>query len=294
MARYKSSKPHKRNSGNRNKPGGSSRQHSKSGSAPNRAAGPKPGSNSFSAGEQIEGRHAVRELLIAGKRRVQAVNLIDGQEEADILEDIVSLAEMQGVSVRELPRKKFEAIAQTTSHQGVLAQAAPIEFVSLDELMQNPDAFIIVLDGITDPQNFGSILRVAECAGVTGVVITERRSVRVTPTVTKTAAGALEHVPICQVAGIPSALLELQKNEMLTVGLDAAGEIDLFDDQAPLERPIAVVMGKEGSGLSKLVRQRVDKLLSIPLLGQLNSLNVSTATAIACFEVVRRQSTERR
>lgn len=238
-------------------------------------------------GAQVEGRQAVRELLISGERRIRQLLIAQDQDASEVLSDIRELAKMNRIAVTDVSKKRLMAEAVTSAPQGVVAKADPITFVDIEDLVK-PDSVILVLDGVTDPQNFGAICRIAECAGVTGIVIAERRSVRVTPTVTKAAAGALEHVSIARVAGIPSAISNLIDAGVLTVGLDAAGETDIFDTEFPIQPPVALVMGREGSGLSKLVRQRVDKLLAIPLIGSLNSLNVASATAIATFEVVRR------
>jgi 23S rRNA (guanosine2251-2'-O)-methyltransferase len=150
-------------------------------------------------------------------------------------------------------------------------------------------AFLVVVDGVTDPQNLGALLRSAECAGVTGVVLPRHRSAHVTPTVTKVAAGAVEHVPIAVVAGVPGALQELERLGVWTVGLDERGADSLFS--LPLgDRPVALVIGAEGRGLAPLARQRCDVLARIPLHGSLDSLNVSAAAAVAMFEVVRQRS----
>jgi 23S rRNA (guanosine2251-2'-O)-methyltransferase len=150
-------------------------------------------------------------------------------------------------------------------------------------------AFLVVVDGVTDPQNLGALLRSAECAGVTGVVLPRHRSAHVTPTVTKVAAGAVEHVPIAVVAGVPGALQELERLGVWTVGLDERGANSVFS--LPLgDRPVALVIGAEGRGLAPLARQRCDVLARIPLHGSLDSLNVSAAAAVAMFEVVRQRS----
>ncbi len=245
-------------------------------------------------GAQVEGRQAVRELLISGQRQVKQLLIAQDQDSSEVLSDIRELAQMNRVLVTDVSKKRLMAEAVTAAPQGVVARAEPITFVDLEDLVASENPMILVLDGVTDPQNFGAICRIAECAGVKGIVISERRSVRITPTVAKAAAGALEHVSIARVAGIPSAISALTDAGVLTVGLDAAGEIDIFDPSFPVEPPVALVLGREGAGLSKLVRQRVDKLLAIPLIGSLNSLNVASATAVATFEVVRRmQSVER-
>lgn len=232
----------------------------------------------------------MRELLLAGRRPVREIYLIDDLAPAEILDDIVELARDMKVPVRSVSRRHLEAEALTDSHQGVLAKAAPLPEHTLDDLAQAPGAFLVVLDGITDPGNVGAVMRTAECAGVTGVVMPRHRAVHVSPTVTKVAAGAVEYLPVALVPGIPNALSRLGELGVLTVGLDMDGPVSVFD--LPLEggQPVALVLGAEGRGLSRLAAQRVDVLASIPMRGNLNSLNVATAAAIACFEVVRRRS----
>jgi 23S rRNA (guanosine2251-2'-O)-methyltransferase len=150
-------------------------------------------------------------------------------------------------------------------------------------------AFLVVVDGVTDPQNLGALLRSAECAGVTGVVLPRHRSAHVTPTVTKVAAGAVEHVSIAVVPGVPGALQELERLGVFTVGLDERGPEPVFDLSLG-ERPVALVIGAEGRGLSPLSRQRCDVLVRIPLHGAIDSLNVSAAGAVAMFEVARQRA----
>ncbi len=235
----------------------------------------------------------MRELLLAGKRPVREVLLLDDLDRSDIIDDIEQLANELGVTVRRVNRKRLSAEAATTSHQGVMARAAALTEHELAELMAVDDPFLLVLDGITDPGNLGAILRTAECAGVTGVVLPRHRSVHVTPTAAKAAAGAIEHLPIAIVGGIPTAVADLSAAGILTVGLDAGGQESLFGPLPGGDGPIALVLGAEGEGLSRLVRQRADKVVAIPLQGGLNSLNVASAAAIACFEVVRRRQDQR-
>lgn len=238
-------------------------------------------------GDQVEGRQAVRELLLAGKRRINEVVMIEDLAHADVLTDISDLSNEFGVSLRKVTRRHMAAEALTESHQGVIARAAAVPEADLDRLMADPQAFLVVLDGITDPGNLGAILRTAECAGVTGVLLGRHRSVHLSPTVTKTAAGAVEHVPMALVGGIPTLISQLNDGGVFTVGLDGGGDQSIFDLPQLQNGPSALVLGAEGAGLSRLVRERVNVVASIPLAGQLNSLNVATATAVACFEVVR-------
>ena len=243
-------------------------------------------------GDQVEGRHAVRELLLAGTRRTREVLFAADMDKAQILDEISELAEEERVMLREVSRNKFEAMARTDAPQGVMAFAAPLQPVELDVLARTQGGtkpFLLVLDGVTDPQNLGSILRVAECAGVTGIVLPRHRAARITASVTKTAAGAVEHLPMAQVAGIPAALQRLKELEVWSVGLDMVAESTVFDMRVATD-PIALVLGAEGGGLSRLTRERCDVVARIPLAGSLGSLNVSTAAAVACYEVVRRRA----
>ncbi len=223
-----------------------------------------------------------------------------GLDPAPIVEHIVELAREQRAAVREISRSELDATARTESPQGVVARADPVPEVDVAELAAPPaDAtgrggrpagapFLLALDGITDPGNFGAVLRTAECAGVTGVVLPRHRSARITPTVAKAAAGAVEHLRFAVVPGIPSALRTLSSHDVWTVGLDAAGPRPLHELDLAGEA-VALVLGSEGRGLSRLVAQRCDVLASIPLRGTLGSLNVAAAAAVACFEIARRR-----
>lgn len=241
-------------------------------------------------GDQVEGRHAVRELLVAGTRRVREVVLSGDLDPAPILDDIIDLADEARVSIRELSRPRFESMTRTGSSQGVLAIAAPLLDHDLDDLLVTDVSgrrpFLLVLDGVTDPGNLGTILRSAECAGVTGVVLPRHRSARVTATVTKAAAGAIEHLRLAGVTGVPSVLTRLSSAGVWSVGLDIGGSSPIHE-LVVADQPLALVLGSEGRGLSRLVRERCDSLAHIPLFGTLGSLNVSAAAAVALFEVAR-------
>jgi 23S rRNA (guanosine2251-2'-O)-methyltransferase len=250
--------------------------------------GPGRSSTRGLGGEQVEGRQAVRELLLAGRRSVREVWLLAEQDAAPILEDIVTLAEGERVPVREVGRTKFFATARCEAPQGVLAMAAPLPEATLDDLTtgRGTPPFLVAIDGVTDPGNLGALLRSAEGAGANGVVLPRHRAVHVTPTVTKAAAGAVEHLPFAIVGGLPAALQQLQRAGIWTVGLDGDGRADLWSLPAA-DGPIALVLGAEGAGLSRLVKQRCDALVRIPMRGALGSLNVAAAGALACYEVAR-------
>ena len=244
-------------------------------------------------GDQVEGRQAVRELLLAGRRRVHEVVLTTDRRDAPVLDDILELAGQLNVSVRELGRQKLSAMARTDGHQGVIATAAPLREVSLDDLLSNrrgPAPFLLAADSVTDPRNLGALLRTAVCAGVTGVVLPRHRAVHITPAVTKSAAGAIEHLDFTIVGGLPTALAEMTKSGVVVVGLDAGGDHTIYD-LPPLTGAVAIVVGAEGAGLGRLTRQRCTVTAAIPQAGPLDSLNVSVAGALALYEVVRQRQT---
>ena len=257
-------------------------------------------------GTQVEGRHAVRELLLAGTRRVREVLIAEQMDQADILDDIVELAQDLKVPVREISKRRLDAESRTEASQGVVAHADPLPEHSLEDLARpRPTTgagvgagsgagaggapFLVAVDGVTDPGNLGAIIRTAECAGVSGILLPRHRAVHVTPTVTKTAAGAVEHVPMALVGGLPAAIEEMKAHGVWVIGLDAGGEKSLHEVELS-DEPVCLVLGAEGEGLSRLVRQRCDQIVSIPLIGSLSSLNVSTAAALAMYEVVRRRA----
>ena len=195
--------------------------------------------------------------------------------------------------MRRVPRARLEAEARTDAPQGVLAHARPLEAVELDSLCRvragGSKPFLIALDGVTDPQNLGALLRTAEVAGVTGVVLPRHRAVHITPTVCKAAAGAVEYLPMALVPGLAAALTTLKSHGVWTVGLDPGASESLFG-LAVASEPVALVLGAEGAGLSRLVSERCDLRLAIPQFGLLGSLNVAVAGAVAMFEVARHRS----
>jgi 23S rRNA (guanosine2251-2'-O)-methyltransferase len=224
------------------------------------------------------------------------VLIADDMETAPILDEIEALAAKRRVRVEFVSRRRLDSAAHTDGSQGVVALARSIEATPLDAMCTTPGAdgppFLLVLDGITDPHNVGALLRSAECAGVTGVVLPRHRSARLSPTVAKVAAGSIEYLPIALVAGIPAALRQLSESGVWTIGMAGEARQSLYD--VPLgDEPVALVLGSEGTGLGALVRKRCDVLASLPHQGALSSLNVSAAGAIACFEVARRRATGR-
>jgi len=236
-------------------------------------------------GEQVEGRRAVLELLRAGKRRARTVYMSSAMSRDGTVDEIVERA---AKALRVVPPERIEQLARTDVHQGVIAMAPALRAADLDDLLAADGAFLVALDGVTDPRNLGAVMRSAETAGATGVVIPRHRSAHVTPAVTKTAAGAIEYLPIAVVGGIPAALERAARAGCWSVGLDEAGDRSLFDlDLA--DQPIVLVLGAEGRGLARLTRERCDVLVRIPMHGHVASLNVAAAATLACHEVARRR-----
>lgn len=244
-------------------------------------------------GDQVEGRQAVRELLLAGTRKVREIFMAEDLDAAPVLDDIRQLAREQRVLVTELGRKALDRRSYTESSQGVVAEAAELKPLELEEMIagggKDGSPFLLALDGVTDPRNLGALLRTAECAGVDGVILPRHRAAHVTPTVTKTAAGAIEHLPMSLVGGLPAAIELLRAAGVWVVGLDSTGPTSLYDLTLATQ-PICLVAGAEGKGLSRLVARRCDEVVSLPLRGSLDSLNVAAAVAVATYEINRRRS----
>ncbi len=249
-------------------------------------------------GDQVEGRRAVRELLAAGRRPVHDVWMADDLEPSPLLDEIERLAAKRHARVLIVPRRRLEAEARTDAPQGVVAHAGPLAETDLDDLCtprHGVAPLLVVFDGVTDPHNLGSLLRTAECAGVTGIVVPRHRAAHVSPTVTKVAAGAVEHLAMAVVPGVPNALQRMTQAGVTTIGLDADADASLFElagghgaaGVVDVTGPLALVIGAEGKGLALLTRKRCQLLVSIPQHGTIESLNVAAAGAVAFFEVAR-------
>lgn len=219
--------------------------------------------------------------------------MAEAQESSDQLDAIEVAARDRRIPVAFVSRARVDREARTEGHQGVYALCDPMPTTTLAELVEGvgpADPFLLVCDGLTDPRNLGALLRSGECAGVTGVVLPSHRSVRLTPAATKSAAGAIEHLRFSAVAGIPTALRDLDRAGVATVGLAPEARTSLYD--LDLRRgPVAIVVGGEDRGLGRLTRERCTELASIPQLGAIESLNASVAGAVACFEVARQRVT---
>ena len=240
--------------------------------------------------EMIEGRNAVLEALRAG-RALDKVYIARGETDK-ALAHIAGLAREHGVSVSDCDRRKLDAMSVTKAHQGVIAVCAVREYASLDDILALAESrgeapFVVVCDEISDPHNLGAIIRSAECVGAHGVVIPKRRSAGLTAVVGKTSAGAAEHLPVARVANISAALQELKDRGLWVYGAAAEGSSPMWETD--LTGPLALVIGSEGEGLGRLVRERCDFLVSIPLRGKVGSLNASTAAAVLMYEVLRQK-----
>lgn len=237
-------------------------------------------------GDRVEGRRAVLEALRAGRRRVRQVWMASERDPAPVLDQIRAAAARSNIPVSVVTADELDARAKTDAPQGVVAKADPLPEADFDRLVADPKAFLVALDGVTDPRNLGAVLRSADGAGATGVLLPKRRAVHITAAAAKSAAGAIEHLPIALVSGIPSALERASRAGVWTVGLDGQGDVDLFDLPVA-DRPLVLVLGAEGSGLARLTRERCDLVARIPMRGGIGSLNVAAAAALACYEVAR-------
>nr|WP_058188753.1 23S rRNA (guanosine(2251)-2'-O)-methyltransferase RlmB [Terracidiphilus gabretensis] len=240
--------------------------------------------------EILYGVHSVEEALKAGRRRFDHV--IVARERQDVrLERLVAACRQAGVRVRQESREQLTQVAGTAGHQGVVALVRAAEFLSIEDLFepQQPGQprLVLALDGVEDPQNLGALLRVADGAGVDGVVLTERRSAPISPVAVKASAGAAEHLRIARVVNLVRALEELKEQNLWIIGLDERGESDY--DQFDFTGDCVLVLGREGAGLHDLVKRTCDHILSIPMAGGVSSLNVSAAGAVVLYEASRQR-----
>jgi len=246
--------------------------------------------------EVLYGVHPVEEALKAGKRKFDHV--IVARERDDLrLEKLVALCRQFGIRVQQESREQLTLRAQTAAHQGVVAMVRPLDFLSIEDLFAAAPAvagaarLILALDGVEDPQNLGALLRVADGAGVDGVVLTERRSAPLSPVAIKASAGAAEHLRIARVVNLVRALEDLKRQNLWIIGLDASpdergqADYDAFD----FTGDCVLVLGREGAGLHELVRRTCDHLLRIPMAGGVSSLNVSAAGAVVLYEAARQR-----
>ncbi len=238
---------------------------------------------------QLEGRNSVLEAL-RNDKPVDTLLIKKGEYEGTI-RVITAIAREKGILIKEMSVEKLNSISRTNNHQGVIAICAAQAYVTVDEMLESAkesgkQPFILLLDGITDPHNLGAIIRTAESAGVTGIVIPKRRAVGLTPVVGKVAAGALEYVKVARVANIASTIEELKKKGLWIYCADTEGD-NLFETN--MSGASAIVIGGEGEGVSRLVREKCDFVVKIPMFGKIGSLNASVAASLMMYEVVRRR-----
>lgn len=240
--------------------------------------------------EVLYGLHPVEEALRAGKRRFDQV-LLARERQDERLERLAAQCRQAGIRIRREPREQLTLTAKTDAHQGVVAMVRAQEFLSIEDLFEPETAgkarLLLALDGIEDPQNLGALLRVADGAGVDGVILTERRSAPLSAVAAKASAGAAEHLRIARVVNLVRTLEELKRHNLWIVGLDERGAMDY--DRFDLTGDCVLVLGREGAGLHDLVRRTCDYLLRIPMAGGVSSLNVSAAGAVVLYEAARQR-----
>ena len=224
-------------------------------------------------------------------RTVDTIYFAEGIRETGVRE-IRRLAQQRGVVLQTVPRRKLDELFGTPHHQGVVARVSPYTYLELEDLLQqlqgreNPP-FLILLDGIEDPHNLGSLLRTGDAVGIDGVIIPKRRSVGLTQTVAKVSTGAVEYVPVVRVNNVARCIERLQQDGIWVIGTDpAAGQVYT---EAAYDMPIALMIGGEGKGLSRLAREKADFLVRLPMVGHVNSLNASVAAAVLMYEVFRQR-----
>ncbi len=240
--------------------------------------------------DYIWGRYPVLEAL-RSRRRVHRILVAQGPQDAAVTQ-VLDQARRVGVPIETAPRRRLDDLSHSANHQGILALAAPRTYAELDDIftrakeLEEPP-LVVVLDAIQDVQNLGSLIRTAEAIGAHGVIIPEHRAAGLTPAVDKTSAGAVEFLPIARVTNISRTLDDVKKRGLWCIGLD--GEATTDYDKADLTGPIALVVGNEGKGISRLVREHCDVLVRIPMRGRVRSLNAAVAGSIALYEIWRQR-----
>jgi len=246
--------------------------------------------NVFEDIPRLEGRNPVIEALKSG-RTIEKIYIAKGSQEGSIRQAI-SMAREKGIVINEVDRVKLDAMSETRSHQGIIAIVTPYKYVEVDDILdyarqKNEPPFVIILDEIYDPHNLGSIIRTADASGAHGIIISKRRAVGLTPTVAKASAGAVEYVKVAKVTNITQTIKQLKEQGLWIVGTDMDGDRTYFE--ADLTGPIAVVVGSEGEGMGKLVKENCDFIVRLPMKGKISSLNAGVAGAIVMYEITRQR-----
>lgn len=240
--------------------------------------------------DKLEGRNSIMEALKAN-RTINKLFVSKGEREGSIRQ-IVAIARQKGIIITEVEKNVLDGMSSTRSHQGVIAFVSVKEYVEVDDILQiaqekGQAPFIIILDEITDPHNFGAILRTANAVGAHGVIIPKRRAIGLTSAVSKASAGAVEYVPVARVTNISQTIEYLKKNNIWVAGTDSTGEKAFYD--CDLKGPVALVVGSEGEGMGKQIREKCDFVVNIPMQGEISSLNASVAAAIVMYEILKQR-----
>lgn len=238
----------------------------------------------------IEGRNPIIEAL-KNNRPIEKIMVNKASKEGSI-KKILAMAKENKVIIQEVDRHKLDEMSESHAHQGVIAITSAYRYYDLDEILEIPrqngeDPFFIILDGITDPHNLGSIIRTADAVGAHAVIIPKRRSVQITPIVAKASAGAVEYLPVCKVTNIVNTINTLKENGLWIAAVDMDGQTFY---QQNLGGPLGLVVGSEGEGISRLVKQNCDFTVSMPMSGNVTSLNASVAGGILLYEVYRQRN----
>ncbi len=238
---------------------------------------------------KIEGRNPVIEAL-KGDRNIEKIMVAAGAKEGSI-KKIIAMAKEKDIIVQTVDRKKLDEISESHSHQGVIAMGSDYKYYELDEILAIPkekgeDPFFILLDEITDPHNLGSIMRTADAVGAHGIIVPKRRSASITPVVAKASAGAVEYIPICKVTNMVNTIKKLKEEGIWIAAADMEGEIYYKKN---LRGAIGVVVGSEGFGISRLVKENCDFTVKIPMIGKVTSLNASVASSILLYEIFKQR-----
>ncbi len=240
--------------------------------------------------DQVEGRNAVIELLESG-RDINKIFISNGEKHGSI-NKIINMAKQRKILITEINKSKLKEMAKTENFQGVIAIVPPFEYCDVDDILEeakkrNEPPFIVILDGIEDPHNLGSIIRTAETAGVHGIIIPKRRAASVNSTVAKVSAGAVEHMKIARVNNLNETIKSLKENDIWICGTDIS--TDTYYDEQDFTGSIAIIIGSEGFGMSRLVKENCDFLVKIPMKGKITSLNAAVSAGIVIYEAVKQK-----
>ncbi len=241
--------------------------------------------------DKIEGRNSVLELLESGKD-INKIFIQKGERHGSI-NKIIQIAKNNRIVTVEVDKNKLDEISQTHNHQGVIAIVPPFDYCEIEDILEdardkNETPFIVILDGIEDPHNLGSIIRSAETAGVHGIIIPKRRSASINSTVNKTSAGAVQYMKVARVNNLNDTIKYLKENDIWICGTDINTDIEYTKQD--MKMPIAIVIGSEGFGMSRLVKENCDFLVKIPMKGKIKSLNASVSAGIIMYEILRQRN----